>query len=99
MSPGSSLQPYGEISFSNFQVSPRSLYRASGASAAYQISQIYGGGLIPILAGLLLNAYGIHTAYIYIGLLVMVYAALAILATLRTPDTTQIDLETMAPRA
>lgn len=74
-------------------------YRASGASAAYQISQIYGGGLIPILAGLLLNAYGIHTAYIYIGLLVMVYAALAILATLRTPDTTQIDLETMAPRA
>ena len=77
----------------------RSLYRASGASAAYQISQIYGGGLIPILAGLLLNAYGIHTAYIYIGLLVMVYAALAILATLRTPDTTRIDLETMAPRA
>jgi hypothetical protein len=48
---------------------------------------------------LLLNAYGIHTAYIYIGLLVMVYAALAILATLRTPDTTRIDLETMAPRA
>ena len=74
-------------------------YRASGASAAYQISQIYGGGLIPILAGLMLNAYGIHRAYIYIGLLVMVYAALAILATLRTPDTTKIDLETMAPQA
>ena len=74
-------------------------YRASGASAAYQISQIYGGGLIPIIAGLLLNAYGIHRAYIYIGLLVMVYAALAILATLRTPDTTKIDLEAMAPQA
>jgi hypothetical protein len=43
-------------------------YRASGASAAYQISQIYGGGLIPIIAGLLLNTYGIHRAYIYIGL-------------------------------
>ena len=26
-------------------------YRASGANAAYQIAQIYGGGLIPILAG------------------------------------------------
>jgi MFS family permease len=73
-------------------------YRASGASAAYQISQIYGGGLIPIIAGLLLNAYGIHRAYIYIGLLVMVYAALAILATLRTSDTTKIDLEAMAPQ-
>jgi MFS family permease len=74
-------------------------YRASGASAAYQISQIYGGGLIPILAGLLLNAYGIHRAFIYIGLLVMVYAAFAILATIRTPDTTKIDLEAMAPQA
>lgn len=74
-------------------------YRASGASAAYQISQIYGGGLIPILAGVLLNAYGIHRAFIYIGLLVMVYAALAILATIRTPDTTKIDLEAIAPQA
>jgi MFS family permease len=74
-------------------------YRASGASAAYQISQIYGGGLIPILAGLLLNSYGIHRAYIDIGLLVMVYAALAIFATLRTPDTTKANLEAMVPQA
>ena len=74
-------------------------YRASGASAAYQISQIYGGGLIPILAGLLLTSYGIHRAYIYIGLLVMVYAALAIFATLRTPDTTKANLEAMVPQA
>jgi MFS family permease len=55
-------------------------YRASGASAGYQISQVYGGGLIPIVAGLILSAYGIHRAYIFIGLLVMVYAVLAILA-------------------
>jgi MFS family permease len=68
-------------------------YRASGANAAYQIAQVYGGGLIPILAGLLLNAYGIHEAYIYIGLLVMLYAVLAILAILATPETKDTKLE------
>ena len=68
-------------------------YRASGASAAYQISQAYGGGLVPILAGLILRAYGIHSAYIYIGLLVMVYAVLAIFAILRTPETKGVSLE------
>ena len=68
-------------------------YRASGASAGYQISQVYGGGLIPILAGLMLQAYGIHRAYIYIGLLVMVYAVMAIIAILRTPETKDANLE------
>ena len=68
-------------------------YRASGASAGYQISQVYGGGLIPILAGFILNAYGIQRAYLYIGLLVMVYAVLAIFAILATPETKTIDLE------
>jgi len=68
-------------------------YRASGASAGYQIAQVYGGGLIPILAGLILNAYGIHRAYIYIGLLVMVYAVLAIFAILATPETKDANLE------
>ncbi|MGH7156354.1 MAG: MFS transporter [Acetobacteraceae bacterium] len=68
-------------------------YRASGASAAYQISQVYGGGLIPILAGILLRAYGIQRAYVYIGLLVMVYALLAIYAILTTPETKRTDLE------
>jgi MFS family permease len=69
-------------------------YRASGASAAYQVAQVYGGGLIPILAGLILDAYGIQRAYLYIGLLVMVYAVLAILAILATPETKGADLET-----
>lgn len=68
-------------------------YRASGASAGYQLSQVYGGGLIPIVAGILLNAYGIHRAYVYIGALVMAYAALAILAVLGTPETRDTDLE------
>lgn len=68
-------------------------YRASGASAGYQISQVYGGGLIPIVAGLILKSYGIHQAYLYVGLIVMVYAALAILAVLGTPETKGVDLE------
>lgn len=74
-------------------------YRASGASAAYQISQVYGGGLIPILAGLVLKAYGIHEAYFYIGALVMVYAVLAILAIVATPETRTVDLEGVAVRS
>lgn len=67
-------------------------YRASGASAAYQISQVYGGGLIPIMAGLILKSVGIKHAFIYIGLLVMVYALAAIWAILATPDTKGIDI-------
>lgn len=68
-------------------------YRASGASAGYQISQVYGGGLIPIIAGLILKSCGIHQAYLYVGLIVMLYAALAILAVLASPETKGIDLE------
>jgi MFS family permease len=68
-------------------------YRASGASAAYQIAQVYGGGLIPIVAGLILRAYGIHESYIYIGALVMIYAVLAIYAIVVTPETKHANLE------
>ena len=57
------------------------------------MSQVYGGGLIPIVAGLILHAYGIHKAWLYIGLFVMVYAVLAILAILATPETKGLDLE------
>jgi MFS family permease len=68
-------------------------YRASGASAGYQISQVYGGGLIPIIAARLLSIYGIHRAYVYIGALVMIYAVAAIVAILRTPETKGSNLE------
>ncbi|MGA8697015.1 MAG: MFS transporter [Xanthobacteraceae bacterium] len=68
-------------------------YRASGASAAYQIAQVYGGGLIPIIAGQILRVYGVKDAYIYIGGLVMVYAVAAIIAILRTPETKGVSLE------
>ena len=62
-------------------------YRASGASAGYQVAQVYGGGLIPIIAGYILKAHGVHAAYRYIGGLVMLYAVAAILAILATPET------------
>ena len=68
-------------------------FRASGASAGYQVSQVYGGGLIPILAGIMLQSAGIHRAFIYIGLMVMGYAVAAVFAILATPDTRGIDLE------
>ena len=74
-------------------------YRASGANAGYQIAQVYGGGLIPIVAGVLLRAYGIQEAYIYIGGLVMIYAVLAIMAILATPETKGVDLENDAADA
>jgi MFS family permease len=67
-------------------------YRASGASAAYQISQVYGGGLLPIVAGFLLAHLGIHRAYLAIGLLVMLYAVLALIAIARTPENKDVDL-------
>ncbi len=68
-------------------------YRASGASAAYQIAQVYGGGLIPIIAGQILRLYGVKDAYLYIGLLVMCYAVAAIVAIIRTPETKGASLE------
>jgi MFS family permease len=68
-------------------------YRASGASAAYQIAQVYGGGLIPIVAGQILSAYGVKGAYPYIGGYVMLYAIAAIIAILRTPETKSASLE------
>jgi MFS family permease len=74
-------------------------YRASGANAAYQIAQVYGGGLIPIIAGQLLDHFGIQRAYLYIGLLVMVYAVAAIVAIVTTPETKGVDLEGTATAA
>jgi MFS family permease len=68
-------------------------YRASGASAGYQIAQVYGGGLIPIIAGQILSAYGVKGAYPYIGGYVMLYAVAAIIAILRTPETKGKSLE------
>jgi MFS family permease len=68
-------------------------YRASGASAAYQISQVYGGGLIPIVAGYFLKAYGVQQAYLYIGGLAMLYAVAAIWAIIATPETRDVNME------
>jgi hypothetical protein len=87
---------YGAIPTLYTEIFP-TRYRASGASAGYQIAQAYGGGLIP-RAGLILKTYSIHEAYIYI-VLVMIYAVAAIFAILATPETRQVDLqEPMTPR-
>ncbi len=67
-------------------------YRASGASASYQIAQVYGGGALPIIAGIILVAVGIHIAYLYIGIITMVYAVLAIAAILYFKETRNVDL-------
>jgi MFS family permease len=68
-------------------------FRASGASAGYQIAQVYGGGLIPIIAGQILSHYGVKGAYPYIGGLIMCYAVAAMIAIVRTPETKGADLE------
>jgi MFS family permease len=68
-------------------------FRASGASAGYQIAQVYGGGLIPIVAGQILSHYGVKGAYPYIGGLIMCYAVAAMIAIWRTPETKGADLE------
>ncbi len=68
-------------------------FRASGASAGYQIAQVYGGGLIPIIAGQILSHYGVKGAYPYIGGLIMCYAVAAMIAIARTPETKGVDLE------
>lgn len=46
-----------------------------------------------IVAGQILRAYGVEDAYIYVGALVRVYAVLAIIAILRTPETKGTDPE------
>ncbi len=74
-------------------------YRASGASAAYQIAQVYGGGLIPIVAGQILRVYGVKDAYLYIGGYVMLYAVAAIIAIMRTPETKGSNLEASVEKA
>jgi MFS family permease len=74
-------------------------YRASGANAAYQIAQVYGGGLIPIIAGRLLEHFGIEQAYLYIGGLVMIYSVAAIFAIIATPETKNADLENVGGAA
>jgi uncharacterized membrane protein len=53
----------------------------------------HGGGLISIIAGQILRAYGVQGAYPYIRGLVMLYAIAAIVAILRTPETKGISLE------
>ena len=70
-------------------------YRASGASASYQFSQVYGGGLAPIIAVLIFAAVGTTAAYPYIAAITVVYTTMAVLAMFVLQETKSVDLETM----
>ena len=70
-------------------------YRASGASASYQFSQVYGGGFAPILATVIFAAVGTTAAYPYIAGITVVYTTMAVLAMFVLQETKNVDLETM----
>lgn len=70
-------------------------YRASGASASYQFSQVYGGGFAPIIAVLIFAAVGTTAAYPYIAAITVVYTTMAVLAMFVLQETKSVDLETM----
>ena len=68
-------------------------YRASGASASYQFSQVYGGGLAPIIASFIFKSYPTVKAFPYIAGLTIVYITLGVLAMFAIKETKNIDLE------
>ena len=71
-------------------------YRISGANAAYQISQVYGGGLAPILATYIVSAlHGAKFAWPYLVALIIAYGVIAIAGVLTLGETKDIDIATM----
>lgn len=71
-------------------------YRASGVNNAYQISQVYGGGLAPILATYIVSALGgPKHALPYLVTMIVLYGIIAIVGILTFKETKQVDLETI----
>jgi len=71
-------------------------YRASGVNSAYQISQVYGGGLAPILATYIVSAlHGAKFAWPYLVILIIVYGIIAIAGVLTLRETKDVDLAGM----
>lgn len=68
-------------------------YRASGASASYQFSQVYGGGLAPIIAVYIFAAIGDVKAFPYIAAIAVFYATMAMVAMIILTDTKNVNLE------
>jgi MFS family permease len=68
-------------------------YRASGVNNAYQISQVYGGGLAPILATYIVSAVGgAKLAWPYLTAMIALYGIIAIVGILTFRETKQVDL-------
>ncbi|MEM0075551.1 MAG: MFS transporter [Conexivisphaerales archaeon] len=71
-------------------------YRASGVNSAYQISQVYGGGLAPILATYIVSAlHGAKFAWPYLVVLIALYGVIAIAGVLTLRETKDIQLAEM----
>jgi len=69
-------------------------YRASGVNAAYQISQVYGGGLAPILATYVNQALGgAKHAWPYLVALIIAYGVIALVGVLTLRETKDVRLE------
>jgi len=68
-------------------------YRASGANVSFQLSQIYGGGMAPIIASYIFGYVKAVAAYPYIATLTIFYATLAFLTMYIINETKQKNLE------
>jgi MFS family permease len=68
-------------------------YRASGVNGSYQISQVYGGGLAPILATYIVSAVGgAKLALPYLVVMIAAYGIIAIAGILTLRETKEVDL-------
>lgn len=71
-------------------------YRASGVNNAYQISQVYGGGLAPILATYIVSVVGgAKLAWPYLVAMIIAYGVIAVAGILTFKETKQVDLVTI----
>jgi len=68
-------------------------YRASGANVSFQLSQIYGGGMAPIIASYIFGYVKAVAAYPYIATLTIFYTTLAFLTMYIINETKQKNLE------
>lgn len=71
-------------------------YRASGVNNAYQMSQVYGGGLAPILATYVVSVVGgAKLASPYLVVMIALYGIIAIAGILTFKETKAVDLTTI----
>ncbi|MDG6939146.1 MAG: MFS transporter [Nitrososphaerota archaeon] len=69
-------------------------YRYSGAGMSFQIGALLGGGLAPVVASYLMDAFGgPKGSWIYIAGLMMAYSAVSMAATLASRETVNRELD------